>query len=77
MKIEIPDEIALKAGIESQELLELLAVAIYKTKGIHASMAGKILGISEFEFRKLLTKHGETSNYDVGDFAQDVKDNDL
>jgi predicted HTH domain antitoxin len=77
MRIEIPDEIAARCNLESREALELLAIAIYKSKGIHGSLAGKILGISEFEFHSLLAKRGETVNYSADDLAMDIENNDL
>ena len=75
MIIQIPDEIAHKIGVDEREALELLVVAIYKTKGIHGSLAGKMLGISEFEFRQILGKQGQTMNYDIDDLVDDIKNN--
>lgn len=77
MIIEIPDELARKCDVDQREALELLAVAIYKAKGIHGSLAGKLLGISELEFRAVLAKHGGTMNYDVDDLVDDLKNNDI
>lgn len=77
MKIEIDDEIAKKCGIDEKEALELLAIAIYKTKGIHGALAGKILGISEFEFHKMASAKGETMNYGIEQLIEDIKTNDL
>ncbi len=77
MKIEIDDEIARKCKLDEKEALELLAIAIYKRKGIHGSLAGKILGISEFEFHELLSKKGESVNFGIDDLIDDIKDNDL
>ncbi|KPA17831.1 protein belonging to Uncharacterized protein family UPF0175 [Candidatus Magnetomorum sp. HK-1] len=77
MKIIIPDNLAQKCGINEREALELLVMAIYKTKGIHGSLSGKILGISEIEFHKLLAGAGETVNYDINDLIDDIKNNDL
>lgn len=72
MKITLDDEIASQCGIDAKEALELLAVAIYKAKGIHGTMAGKILGISEPEFHSVVAKQGLTVNYDVADFLDDI-----
>lgn len=77
MQIEIDDEIALKCRIDKKEALVLLAIAIYKNKGVHASLAGKIVGLNEFEFRHLLSARGEVVNYGVDDLADDIKNNDL
>lgn len=77
MKIEISDEIAKKCQLDEKGALELLAVALYKRNGIHASLAGKIAGLNEFEFRMLLSKWQETVNYGVQDLIDDIKNNDL
>lgn len=77
MIIEIDDEIAQKCNLDAQEALQLLAIAIYKAKGIHGTLAGKILGISELEFHQLLSKQGELVNYGLDDLIADIKTNDL
>ena len=77
MQIELNDDLAKQCGIDAKEALELLAVAIYKAKGIHGTMAGKILGISEPEFHAVVAQQGQTVNYDVADFLDDVRDNGL
>ncbi|AZZ92556.1 UPF0175 family protein [Hahella sp. KA22] len=77
MKIEIDDEIAQKLQLTEKEALELLAIALYKDRGIHGAFAGKIAGISEFEFHGLLAKKGFSVNYDVSDFLEDIERNDL
>ena len=77
MKIELNDEIVKKCGLDEREVLEILAIAIYKIKGIHGALAGKILGISEFEFHNLLASKGEVINYDVEDLIDDINNNDL
>lgn len=77
MKIEIDDEIAKKCGMNEREALELLAIALYQINGIHASLAGKLLGINEFEFHNLLSARGKTMNYGVDDLIDDIKNNDL
>lgn len=77
MVIEIDDEIALKCGVDRNEALTLLAIAIYKNRGVHASLAGKIIGLSEFEFHCLLSARGEVVNYDADDLINDIKNNDL
>ncbi|MCF6308795.1 MAG: UPF0175 family protein [Flavobacteriaceae bacterium] len=73
MKIELDDNIAKKLNINEKEALELLAVAIYKTKKIHGTMAGRILGIGEYEFHGLLGKYGTYVNYDIAALKEDIK----
>ena len=77
MKIELDDLLMNKIGVDAQEALELLAIAVYKYKGVHGSLAGKLIGKSEFDFHTILSQKGETINYDVSDLIDDVKKNDL
>lgn len=77
MKIEIDSTLMEKIGVDESEAKELLAIALYKYKGIHGSMAGKLIGKSEFDFHALLSEKGESVNYDVDDLVDDIKNNDL
>lgn len=72
MEIKLEDALMQKIGVNEEEALELLAIALYKYKGIHGSLAGKLIGKSEFDFHSLLSEKGETVNYDV----DDLKDNE-
>jgi len=47
MKIETDDSLAPKIDIDEKEAMELLAIALYKYKGIHGSLAGKLIGKTE------------------------------
>jgi predicted HTH domain antitoxin len=73
MIIELDDEIISRAGLSQQEVKECLAVALYKLTGMHGTAAGRLLGISEFEFHGLLGKYGVYVNYDVEDLARDME----
>ena len=77
MQIELPDALMQECSITEREALELLVVAAYRHTGMHATLAGKMLGISEPEFHALLTKQGEPVNYGVNDFLVDLEDNGL
>ncbi len=77
MKIEIDSSLMEKIGVDENEAKELLAIALYKYKGIHGSIAGKLIDKSEFDFHSLLSEKGETVNYDVDDLIDDIKNNDL
>lgn len=77
MKIEIDDSLATKIDLSETEALELLAIAAYKYKGIHGSLAGKLIGKTEFEFHSLVSQKGETMNYDIDDLIEDIKNNEL
>lgn len=71
MKIEVPDEIAESAGLPESEMLEFLAVSLYKAKRINGVQGGKILGTSEVEFHGLLEKYNEYVNYGVDEYLED------
>lgn len=77
MNIELDDSLMRKIGVDEKEALEFLAIALYKYKGIHGSLAGKLIGKTEFEFHALLSERGATVNYDVDDLVDDIKKNDL
>lgn len=77
MKIEISDEIAKKCQLDEKGALVPLAIALYKYKGIHGSLAGKIVSPSEFEFHNLLAKKQVNVNYGIDDLIDDIKNNDL
>jgi len=73
MKIEIPDDIASRVGFDETEMLEFLAVSLYKQIKINGVAGGRILGSSEMEFHGLLAKYDECVNYDVEDFLEDIE----
>lgn len=77
MKIELDEALMEKIGVDEQEARELLAIALYKYKGIHGSQAGKLIGKSEFDFHNLLAEKGENVNYNADDLVDDIKNNDL
>lgn len=77
MEIEIDDVLMRKIGVDEKEAKELLAIAIYKYKGIHGSLAGKLIGKSEFDFHTLLTEKGESVNYDLCDLVDDIQNDEL
>lgn len=77
MQIELPDTLMHECGVSAREALELLVVAAYRHTGMHATLAGKMLGISEPEFHTLLAAQGECVNYGTSDFLTDLDDNGL
>ncbi len=77
MRIEINDDIARQCNLDEKEALELLAIAVYKSKGLTGSLAGKILGLSEFDFHSLLISRNETVNYGSDNSLNAPKNNNL
>ena len=72
MKIEINDEVAKNIDLNEEELLELLAVSLYKMEKINGVQGGKMTGKSEIEFHGLLGKYGQYINYDEDDLDTDL-----
>lgn len=71
MKIEILDEVANSSGLSQSEMLEFLAISLYKSKRINGVQGGKILGSSEIEFHGLLEKYDEYVNYGIEEYLED------
>lgn len=72
MNIEFPDEIADNKSLSQKQLLEILAVSLYKMEKINGVEGGIITGSSEIDFHGLLRKYGQYINYDVDDLNQDI-----
>ncbi|GLS25183.1 UPF0175 family protein [Marinibactrum halimedae] len=72
MNINIINEVAEKTGLTEKEMLEVLAVALYKLKKINGVQGGKMIGSSEIEFHGLLGKYGQFVNYDEDDLDTDL-----
>lgn len=56
MKIEIDSSLMQKIGVDESEVKELLAIALYKYKGIHGSMAGRLIGKMSLIFTRYSLK---------------------
>ncbi len=57
MNIEIPDDVVARIGFSEAEMLEFLAVALYKKQKINGVEGGRILCKSEMEFHGILAKY--------------------
>ncbi|MBB3061404.1 UPF0175 family protein [Microbulbifer rhizosphaerae] len=73
MKLDVNDEVAECLGLDEKELLEVLAIALYKLEKINGVQGGKITGTSEIEFHGILGKYGQFINYDEGELETDLK----
>ncbi|WP_444930919.1 UPF0175 family protein [Microbulbifer sp. SSSA002] len=72
MKLEVNDEVASVIGLSESELLEVLAVSLYKLEKINGVQGGKLAGTSEIEFHGLLEKYGQFINYNEDDLDIDM-----
>lgn len=73
MKLDVNDEVAECLGLDEKELLEVLAIALYKLEKINGVQGGKITGTSEIGFHGILGKYGQFINYDEGELETDLK----
>ncbi|MFD1217740.1 MULTISPECIES: UPF0175 family protein [Microbulbifer] len=73
MKLDVNDEVAECLGLSEKELLEILAIALYKLEKINGVQGGKVTGTSEIEFHGILGKYGQFINYDEDDLETDLK----
>jgi predicted HTH domain antitoxin len=72
--VELPDDIA-RHPDPGREALEALAVEAYRSATLTHYQAGKLLGMSRFEFDDFLTKRGIHDHaYSVDDLEQDLQD---
>lgn len=71
MNINILDDIAESVGFNEKQMIEYLAVCLYKSKKINGVQGGKLTGTSEVEFHGLLKKYGEYVNYGVNEYLED------
>jgi predicted HTH domain antitoxin len=72
MKLEVNDEVSSVIGLSESELLEVLAVSLYKLEKINGVQGGKLVGTSEIEFHGLLGKYGQFINYNEDDLDADM-----
>jgi predicted HTH domain antitoxin len=73
MNIVIPDYIATASQISEDQIKLEIAIILYKQEKISSGKACKWLGMNLIEFRRELGKRGLCINYDVEDFASDLK----
>jgi len=59
--------------MNKKEALALLAVATYKPKRVNDTMAGRILGVGEYEFYRLLSKYSFAVNYNINNLRDDIE----
>jgi len=73
MKIIIDPEIAEKCNLTEAEALKMIAVGLYKTKGLSSILAAKILGVSEFEFHKIAREIEKPVKKNYDDLISSIK----
>ena len=73
MRLDLNQKILNKLCLKKRDLEELLAIAVYQSKGIGSGLAGELIGITgRDEFHRVLGKWGVQVNYDSDDLAVDI-----
>ena len=74
MKIQIPEEVGPFAeNLGEEQLLDLLALALYKFKRVAIGKAAKFARLkSEEEFYQLMEQYNVDVNYSPQDFEDDI-----
>ncbi len=72
MAIVVPEEILRAAGMTEPELAQALAIALFEKGRISLGQAARLAGISQWEFRGLLSAQDVPLHYDVPEFEQDL-----
>ncbi len=72
MTLVIPDEIVRATGMTEQELAQALAVMLFEKNKLSLGQAARVAGMSQWDFRGLLTAQGIPLHYDVGELEQDL-----
>lgn len=73
MKVEIPDELALKCGINESELKVEIAVALFKENKFTLGQAVAFSGLPRWEFQGVLTVREIPMHYDVEELDKDME----
>ena len=72
MAVVIPDEIVRAARMTDREFVQALAVMLFEKNRLSLGQASHLAGISQWEFRGLLTDQGVSLHYDVAELEQDL-----
>lgn len=72
MKIEISDNIVESSECTEQELVEILAVALYQREKISIRQAAELVGVRYHEFGEVMKRHDVDMLYDSTDLDADI-----
>lgn len=73
MKVEIPDELAVKCGINESDLKIEIAVALFKENKFTLGQAVAFSGIPRWDFQGVLTTREIPMHYDVEELEKDLE----
>lgn len=73
MGVIIPDEVLETAQISADQLLQEIAILLYRQERLTLGQASKVAQVNQLEFQQLLAAHQVTVNYDLDEFQQDLE----
>lgn len=73
MGVIIPDEVLETAQISADQLLQEIAILLYRQERLTLGQASKVAQVNQLEFQALLANHQVTVNYDLDEFQQDLE----
>jgi predicted HTH domain antitoxin len=73
MTLSIPDEFIQATGMSSAELLQELAVLLFRMEKLTFGQASRLAGMPQLEFQRLLGSRQIPIHYDVADFEADLE----
>ncbi len=71
--IEIPDDLAHAAKLTETELLQELAIILFKQERITLGRASKLAGMHQIKFQQILSDRNICIHYDIADYEADIK----
>ena len=72
MLLTIPDDILSSLGMNEEELLVELAVALYATQKISFGTARRLAGLDWYSFREILADRKIPAHYEIEQFEEDL-----
>jgi len=73
MIINIPDNISAKIGLNEQDVLLEIAIALFKEEKITLGQASKIASLHQSQFQKILAKRRIPIHYGIEELEQDLE----
>ena len=73
MIINIPDNISTKIGLNEQDVLLEIAIALFKEEKITLGQASKIARLHQSQFQKILAKRRIPIHYGIEELEQDLE----
>ena len=73
MSIAIPEEVVQATRMSEAELLQELAIALFQREKLTCGQAGRLAGMSSWQFQHLLASRHIPIHYDVPELEADLQ----